>query len=336
MLQKHIKNFRKSWKCQRELEFSHSQLMPLNNHRNFNRHQKQSEKNLQFVTNSPKRKNESPENISNIDKRHRSNMQTNENHQQSPTIQESINKILENMAAMNANLSCQIGAISTRLDSLADELKAIRSTQSILQHTVSEVTSDVTNLKDKVHEIDVLRNQLEQEQLKDDISIVGVPAYYGDKHEELLDSINRACELSLSKKSFKFIRFVNKKKLDRGNVYMRFINHSEKASFMARVTSLSKDANGKRQPIVVEDFFTEHQDNPSSLTGKQMYIVNSLTPANREILKLKHQYKSQIHFMWEQDGRILMKYNQSSRVIQAYSTFHVHHFAKQSPNMLQQ
>lgn len=255
--------------------------------------------------------------------------------QQQPQGNEKLNQILENMNSMLCSVKNELSSVNHRLESLTSEVQGIRAQQASLQQNVNEVSQEVAGLKDKMCEIDILKNQFEQEALRNDVSIVGVPSTYEHHVDEFIDSFNRACEITLSSNSFKFVHFINNKKLDRCNVRLRFLNHSKKVEFMSRINSLSKDSNGRRQPLVVEDIFTEHQENPSTLTGKQMFVLNALTPANRDMLKLKHRYKPQINFMWEQEGRILMKHNSSSRVVQAMSPWHVHNFANQSPNITQ-
>lgn len=221
--------------------------------------------------------------------------------------------------------------INDRLDSLSQEVITISSNQNATDHNLQCLGSELADLKQKVSQIDLMKNQLEQQLLSNDISAFGIPAKYAAKPEEMIFAFNNCLDLQLTKSSFKFIRFMNKKKLSTCNAFFRFSDSATKSTFMSAVADLAKGADGQRHPLTIEDIFEEYKD-PNELTGREIHFSNSLTLFNGQIIKLKSTVKQEINFMWEQDGRILMKYNATSKIVQALSPQHVLDYATKSPN----
>lgn len=165
--------------------------------------------------------------------------------------------------------------LNERINSLSHEVITISSNQKITDSNVICLSTEVNDIKQKISQIDIMKNQLDQDLLKNDISVFGIPSSYVEKPDELLCAFNQSLDLTLTKQSFKFIRFMNKKKSPTCNVFMRFGDSAIKSAFMTAVAGMSKNADGKREPITVEDIFEEFKE-PSNITGLQIHFSNSL------------------------------------------------------------
>lgn len=194
----------------------------------------------------------------------------------------------------------------------------------------SNVDIEVNNLKEQVS---IIQNQSDQNRLTNDVSAFGIPSTYEKRPSDLIVALNKGLGLQLTNSSFKFINFINKKKLPTCNLQMRFTDNYTKSEFMAAAIALSRDVSGRRSPLTIAHIFEEFR-NPHPLSPKEIFFTNSLSPLNRQIIKLKSKVKPSVNFMWEQGGRILMKHNSSTMIIQAQSPQHVLEFASKTPNQL--
>lgn len=285
---------------------------------------------------TPKRTRESPGATDNQEKKPKSSsMDTDQSsNQMFSIILQKFDDLQREMSTVNSTMRSMENSLKTlydRFNSLSQEVITISSNQKLTDSNVNALGAEVNEIKQKITQIDVMKNQLDQDLLKNDVSAFGIPSKYIDKQDELINAFNQSFDLNLSRKSFKFLRFMNRKKQPTCNLFMRFSDNAQKSAFMAAVADLAKDVNGKRQPLTVDDVFEEYKD-PNALTGLEINFSNSLTLFNRQIIKLKGTVKQAINFMWEQDGKILMKHNSTSRVMQALSPQHVLDYASKSPN----
>lgn len=294
------------------------------------------------INSTPKRTRESPESDNQEKKSKSTGMELDgpDSQQMLASIFEKLHKLdkLDNLERDISTIKNTIVSIENsqkilneRLNSLSQEVIVITSKQKSTDANVHDLTIEMKDIKHKVTQIDIIRNQLDQDILKCDVSAFGIPSKYADKHDDLITALNQSLDINLSSSSFKFLRFMNKKKQDTCNLFMRFNDFATKSTFMTAVNGLSKGPDGKRNPITVEDIFEEYKD-PNKLTGLEIHFSNSLTLHNRQIIKLKGTVRQAINFMWEQDGRILMKHNNNSKIEQALSVNHVLDYASKSPN----
>lgn len=210
-----------------------------------------------------------------------------------------------------------------KIDNLHDDSSDVPNKQSIGIENNNEFT-----------EMEALKNQMQQSALKDEVRIIGIPTSFDNKPTELINSLNNSLNLTLSVKSFQRISFINKKKQQTCNVLMKFNETTTKLSFMKAVKNQASDNMGKRQTMTIGNIFFEFS-NRHPLTAKEIFIVNSLTKENKEILRLKTRLKSSINFIWEQDGRILMRHNPSSKIVEAFTVKQVLNYSAISPNIIQ-
>lgn len=233
---------------------------------------------------------------------------------------------MENLTTQIKEMKTQLYNIETKVDRIGCDVEVLKNKQEINEDRFHKIDGELTNIKHHIDASTKMHNTIEQNLCNNDVQITNVPSTYDKKQEELIMILNNFTGTNLTSKAFKRISFFNKKKLATCNVILSFHNSMDKASLMKNVKKLSTDENGKRIPITIDDVFEEFKNN--QLAGKQLFINNVLTKHNKEILKLKRTYKNEIKFMWEQDGRILMKRNESSRIVEATSPQHVEEYAK--------
>lgn len=229
---------------------------------------------------------------------------------------------------LSMELIKSLNDIAAKLANFPDNATTLNQQQTTNDQRVSAVITTESS------EIEALKNQMKQSALKDEVRIIGIPSSFENTPSELINSLNNSLNLTLTVKSFQRISFINKKKQLTCNVLMKFNETTAKSSFMSAVKNLATDKNGKRHTITVGNIFSEFS-NRHPLTAKEVFIVNSITKESKEILRLKARLKSSINFIWEQDGRILMRHNPSSKIVEAFTMNQVLNYSARSPNNIQ-
>lgn len=255
---------------------------------------------------------------------------------ESPEFQAENNKKQKEMETSDGKLDYLVNAMKTltnqmnniekKMDRIGLDIDELKSKQLVNEDRFNSIESELSVIQQDVQNTSNLRNSMEQNLLSNQMQIVNIPSSYERRNDELLMTLNNFFNTKFTKSSFKRIVFINKRKQPNCNVILNFHNSHDKAILMENVKKLSTDENGRRIPITIDDVFEEFKNEP--LAGKQLFFNNILTKLNKEILKLKTIYKHQIKFMWEQDGRILMRRNENARVVEATSIQQVEEYAK--------
>jgi hypothetical protein len=173
-------------------------------------------------------------------------------------------------------------------------------------------------------DVKALNNKFEQERLKLDITAFGIPSLYHERPDEIIDSLNRTFALTLDRKSFRRIYTMNKNKKDQCTLKMKFMDMRDKARFMKAVEEFSVDDNKKWKAITVKDIFDECKSPSHPLSDKSITFVNSLTPTNQEIIKMKKNVGECI--IRERDGVISIRKDKNSNPVEVNSVEEVKKF----------
>lgn len=221
-------------------------------------------------------------------------------------IQASLNALQSTLKSMQDQLTnIQTGqhSLENKFDNLATDLQAHKiNTKAQLDN----MQAQIDHIKSNESQVDPLKNKIDQMRLQSNVTCTGIPSKYHNKQDDIIDTFNRTFNLALNRQSFKFIH-TNVQKHDNSlcTLKMKFFDCKDKAQLMTAVNQLSRNAQDKWEPLVIEDVFEEVKDPPSALCGKRLSFFNTLTPANQQIIKMKHEVKPYI--LQERDGVISIK-----------------------------
>lgn len=240
-----------------------------------------------------------------------------------------LEELLGEMQAMRFDVNKQLTEMTSKIEHVIVDVDNLKSKQIVVENNLQHLNTKISELETTTHDLESLKNIVEQEALKCDVICFGIPSSYHMKLNDIIDCINRSLSLNLDTSSFQFIRTSNNKKLAQCSMHMKFVDYTVKLKFMNTISEMSRDRDGKRHPLTVEDIFEELKDRNDPLCGKQIYFNNKLTKLNQEMLSLKRTITPKI-ILWEKDGRILMKRDEKSRVVEAKSIQHIRDYARGS------
>jgi hypothetical protein len=215
-------------------------------------------------------------------------------------------------------------ALERKFDEFRVDMDLLKSQQQQTTQKIKSVESDMKTMKEDIRAVDNLKNRFEQQALRNDVTIFGIPSTYHLKKDELIEVLNRALNLSFTINSFKFISTFNIKQ-SKCTARLSFLAYEDKYSLMKAAESLSKDSDGKRQPLTIEDIFEEFKD-VAPHAGQLIFFTNSLTKHTNNLLKLKSQVKPMM--LYERDGKIMIKQNKEARAVEVWSKEEILNFSK--------
>jgi hypothetical protein len=258
--------------------------------------------------NTPKRARSSPEvKTVNIKK-----------HKQTMADQASMNSIQQSLAHIQSQLS-EIKSGQTSLEEKIGALSSDMQTHKIETKTqLQNMQSQIDSMKSQPSISHSVENKFNQEMLINEVVAVGIPGNYHQKRDAIIDKLNHSLNLSLNRESFRsiFTSLQADKRLC--TLRMKFVDTRDKILLMKAVDKFSRNADGKWEPLVIEDMFEEIKETPNELCGRRLSFFNALTKANQDIIKMKKTVKPYI--LQERDGHMFIKKTDKGRKFEIHST----------------
>lgn len=255
--------------------------------------------------NTPKRPRASPSDTDSKSKKLKDTMVNN------TEALQAINKTLQIMQTQLTNIEVGQQSLENKIDSISSDLL---SHKADTKQQFNSMQVQINSNRSRIQEQD---NSIAQNKLMNQATIIGIPATYHNKVEEILETLNRSLNTSLSRNSCSFVMTTLNPSKNTCTLKIRFLAHADKVKMMTAVNDFSRDTNGKWHPLVVEDIFEELKDSASPLCGKRLSFFNSLTQTNQQIIKMKSEAKPYI--LTERDGRITIKKEKRSRAYELNS-----------------
>jgi hypothetical protein len=206
-------------------------------------------------------------------------------------------------------LSKQI-EMESKLDNLTSEINNIKSKTENLEKQAQISCKDIEKMKVDLINTTEHINELQQLSLANKFSIKGIPADL--KKEKILDTI----------KNFGNQIGEQIDESDLENFYIQKYKNNNGASINGSFFDIRKkqkvfNSFKAKKPVIAEDICELPVD--SRMRGKEITIRNQLTNQKRSLLHEAKILGSKFRYVWENNGRILMKYNENSSVIEIKS-----------------
>lgn len=211
--------------------------------------------------------------------------------------------------ARMASIETKIDGITTQIAGIETRLLTVERSGDTAQRNIEQLGAECVSLKARV-------NKLEQMSIANEFLLHGLPPSVTSQDvETVLANFGNQIEVEIKPEDFdaKPRIFTNRTRTS-SSIIGTFKSPALKSA-------VSKAFKAKR-PIVVEDLV--ELPALSTLRGKQVVLRNSLTAANREILREAIRLKGeQFKFAWDVDGRIHLRKDEHSRAIEITSVEHL-------------
>lgn len=218
------------------------------------------------------------------------------------------NVILSNFAAMNEKQEIT----NNRLESLENRMSNQELNHAATEKKVVRLEKIVSKLSAQIDKLNGENNQLMQNSLSRDFVIFGLPSFQKGDTEKVIDSLSQKSGVNFSKTDLnKFYATTMRKDKKKCIVHGQFYNEKLKSDFIT--------AYQTKKPIYVEDIVNLKSDD--TLRGTEIFIRSQLTSTYREISTeaRRQRINGKLKYVWEKDGRVLIRKQENSQIIQLQS-----------------
>lgn len=221
------------------------------------------------------------------------------------TTDEKINLLVEKMISVEKkqdSTSANINTIMTEIGLLKSDYKNVSKKVDIVESNMATLKSENDNLRKSV-------NSLAQQSLSNEICIFNLPPVNKDKVDEVIRGICSATGFSINLKNDLKTKYVVNQKNNKSHIVVNFYDQRCKDGFMISCKN--------KKPLLLEDICKLNVEDP--LNGTEIFVKNKQSQLNRELLKEARNHKGVFKFIWENEGRILMRQDEKSPIIHVQS-----------------
>lgn len=198
----------------------------------------------------------------------------------------------------------------------------IKTLNDNLGTAIAKLSEKVIQLEKQCNTQEERLNDIEQANLSASFTITGLPP---TKEESPLAVANRVLakiEGSLETSDIKRISLIQHKSGDGSMLIINLWNDKKKYELIAKFRQALKD----KRPIITEAIFNLPLESPRK--GKQIRLNNLLTRSNSTLFKQARALIGKpFQFVWEYDGKILVRFKEGSNAIRIKSLFQLNDLA---------
>lgn len=240
----------------------------------------------------------------------------------SMTTDEKINFLVEKMISVEAKQD----TASTNINTIINEIGLLKNDYKCVSEKVDNVESNMATLKSENEYLKKSVNSLAQQSLSNEICIFNLPPVNKDKVDDVILGICSATGFPMNIKNDIKTKYVVTQKNNKAHIVINFYDQRCKDGFM--------NSCKNKKPLLFEDICKLKNDD--LLNGTEIFVKNKLSQFNREILKEARNHKEIFKFVWESEGRILMRHDETSPIIHVQSVNDVLEAVKKPKNKTSQ
>jgi hypothetical protein len=240
-------------------------------------------------------------------------------------IQASFNKAEKKQEELRMEMNASFKVITEGMQKQLDSLTARMSTIEATQSTSSDVIATLKNQIDTLQcQADYNTNKMEQQKRECDIIARGLPSIYANNLDGLVNVLNEKFNSSLSPNNVAIEAYKPRPEKHTCTYFFKFKAKHHKSDFMKAVKNFRKN-----DLITLEDIFDNFKG--TNHAGFTIFFNNSLTKVNKELLDAaaKEKKAGKLAYVWEKDGRILMRKQEGDYPVEAITINQIHEFASQ-------
>lgn len=221
-------------------------------------------------------------------------------------------------------LLVKIENTDVNINILVQEISTVKHKTEVLEKTQENFRDDINWLKNEVGRLSVDLGAVQQTTLSNHFLIFGLPHDLAvDKPFMWLNKIASKLGVVICEQDLKHVALRKNEKYK--NSYLTGIFHDIRLR-----QQLFEQAKISR-PLVVESVFTSLPGN-SPLRGKEISLKGHVAPAIRSRLSEAHRLNNNVFkFIWQKDGRLLMKKDVGHQVYEIKSTDQLNEVLTKNP-----
>jgi hypothetical protein len=200
--------------------------------------------------------------------------------------------------------------LSNTVQTIVDDVKKINIQVNNHEENFTSINADLKIIHSNINSMSSELNKVKQKGISNHFSLHGIPSTSTKENAlNIMTKVYNKIGINFNSNDFKSIYFVKSKNKDFVYINGEFFDSRNKQFVMEKFK--------QHKPIFVEDVCTIGDDNP--LRGKEVWIRNLLIPEFRKLLNEARQLAPGFKFIWENKGRILMRKEEGSPIIEISS-----------------
>lgn len=175
----------------------------------------------------------------------------------------------------------------------------VKKENTKIKNTVIELVKENKVLNSTIVELSIDVNSLQQQNLRNNLIIAGVPYKKGENLKEIFVKLSKTLKVEITEESFEIRRFSSKSDTNSGNILVELDNFSVKKILLK---------NRKTKNILASEL---------GFTGENSIVLfNQLTHLNLQILAEAKKLKTECNFkfIWFQNNQILARKEEKARI----------------------
>lgn len=202
--------------------------------------------------------------------------------------------------------------------SILEKLQTVEQRMQNYDDLLANVYNIIDAIYNENRNLQAQLNHLEQKNLVNSVICFGLPRLQNDQAMTTLSMIATNMGLKLDKGDMKEVYIMNQRDNATSHIIGKFYDERKRDEFL----SMMKNRITNNKPLLVEEVCALPND--SRLRGTEIRIRTVLTKETRKLLAMAMQFSHQFEFIWECDGRVLMKENKESKTVEIKSESHLY------------
>lgn len=237
-------------------------------------------------------------------------------------MEDAITEILNEMRSLKQVSTSTNEAVNI----MTREMKKFSLDLEMLNKNIKKIDEEVFTLKSNLTDTDNQINSMQQQLLKTSFIITGLPPTTRGEVFPVLEKIFMSFNCKVKKEDFKTIYMVQHKNKKGAHISGTFYCERKRDEAF----ELFKQAIKKEEPVLTEKIF-ETLPMDSVFRGRQLRLRSQLTLKTRNLLDKARTLRDRFRYIWETDGRILIKKNDGEKVAEVLTLNQIDQLTLQTP-----
>lgn len=195
-------------------------------------------------------------------------------------------------------------------DAIAEDMKLLKQKVGQLDESVAKAHHDIAIAQEDRSALHSQLNIIEQRNLANSFNICGFPRLKPDQAMEIILELGKQLKVQLKKNDIKDIFISNHRNNASSHIAGTFYDERKRDELFESM----KKRTANKNPVLIEEVC--NLPNDSTCRGTEVRVRSAFTQHTRKLYALARTFANQFEFIWETDGKILLKRDSRSRTIE--------------------
>lgn len=211
------------------------------------------------------------------------------------------------------------------VNSMAASIIKLSTDFKTLGNNFKKIESEITIMKTAMEKTEVQLNSVQQLLLRTSFVITGLPPTTPGEVFLTTKKIFKGFKLTVIKEDFKNLYIVQHRNKKGSHICGTFYSEKKRDDAF----NLFKASRLNEEPVLTESIF-EDLPSDSPFKGRELRLRSQLTQYTKHLLDQARTLKDRFRFIWETEGRILVKQN-DGKTVQIHSSLQVAQLMTSTP-----